>query len=280
MAKKPETIGFYRRPGNRQAKEWEGRLRRWLNLHAPQIKVTSRNPAMLLVLGGDGTILSAARKHSVRNQLICGFNLGTVGFLASVRAEKNFLLALKAIVDGRYSAIRRTMLSVSVTRNGRNVVDTAVLNEACVINPLGMVEVDISIDRNRIQSIRGTGVMAATPTGSTGYNLSAHGPIVDPSLECTIITELLDHNVPTPSIVVPSGKPVTFEIKSFRHRGLLTMPDTNRAADVLLVCDGQVVTPLDEGDRITVLNSATGITTVEVGSNYFYKSLHEKFSIE
>ena len=169
------------------------------------------------------------------------------------------------------------MLDVRVMRQGREVFRKRVMNEVYVQNPIGMVTLDVRIGSTRIQRIRGTGALVATPTGSTGYNLSAHGPILDPSLGAFIISEILDHDVPTPSIVVPVDRTVSLTVSSFRGRGILSLD--RKPVDVLLTADAQAAFALAQGDRILVSRAPEGVCIIQLEPDYFYHSLHEKFSI-
>ena len=118
----------------------------------------------------------------------------------------------------------------------------------------------------------------ATATGSTAQNLSAHGPIVMPSIECLILTELFDHNIPTPSIVIDQDKSVTLKILNFRKRGVLTIKKTGKPADVLLVSGDSTIFPLNKGDVIKIRRSHRLVKFAELEKNYFFKSLQEKFA--
>lgn len=273
-----KSIGFAHRPDNRRATPWKRRLIAWLQRHAPDVSITTESPDLLIVLGGDGTILEAA--HTVSDSTsILGLNLGSVGFLASVRDEKHFEAGLRAVLRGKYRITPRMTLDITVRRGSRAIATNTCLNEVYIQHPLGMVGIDVIVDTQVIQHIQGTGVLVATPTGSTGYNLSAHGPIIDPSLACIIVTEILDHNLPTPSIVLPPNHTVTLSITGFRKRGTLTLTGTNKPADVLLAIDGQSVIALEPHDKIIITKGTHTIRTIEIEPHYFYTSLREKFSL-
>lgn len=264
---KPTSIRFYLRNDNDRAVRWRERIAQWLGQHAPSIRINSDTAADLtIILGGDGTILQAAREHVLDQTLTFGMNLGTVGFLASVRNETHFLDALSSVLQGNYQSDQRMMAEALVHRAGKEISRTTVLNEVYVQNPLGMVRLNVLMNDNLIQQVHGTGILVATPTGSTGYNLSAHGPIIDPTLQCLIITEILDHNIPTPSIVVPATDAVMIRIEDTRK-------------EVTLACDGQPILTLEPKDEIIVHTSEHTITLAQVQEHYFYQSLHEKFSI-
>ncbi|HEY4474973.1 MAG TPA: NAD(+)/NADH kinase [Candidatus Paceibacterota bacterium] len=280
MIRQGTTVGFVYRPENKPALYWANKISLWLNKKHPEIKVVEKRAKILLVLGGDGTILEAARQHQSHGPTILGLNLGQVGFLASIRDEKNFIPGLDKFFKGNFSVIQRMMLKGDVVRNGKIVFTTNALNEVAVQNLLGIVELGISIDRDPVQTIRGTGALVSTATGSTAYNLSAHGPIVMPDIECFIVTELMDHNIPSPSIVVKRNKNIHLKVVSFRERGLLSVSRTGEKADVMLITDGSNIFPLKEKDVVTISRSSKLIKFIELEKNYFFKSLQEKFSFK
>jgi NAD+ kinase len=277
----PSLISFFYRTRNQRAKSWESKIRSWLKKKFPDIEITSPNKCQILIaLGGDGTILEAARKYQNLGLVIAGLNLGHVGFLASVRKEKNFLSGLEKIMEGQYHVAQRMMLSAAVLRKNEVVFTATALNEIVVQNPLGMVQLEVAINNHTAQYVRGTGAMVTTPTGSTAFNLSSHGPIVVPDLECMIISEILDHNIPTPSMLVKSNDAITINVSSFRPRNLISIAKTDSPADVLLVVDGQTIFPLLKNDMIKIGKSNNLVRFAEVEKNYFLKSLKEKFGFK
>lgn len=278
MTSQIRSLGFFYRPDNKEAIKWEQKIKFWLKQKYPTVKITGRRPQAVLVLGGDGTILEAARKFQKSNSIIFGLNLGRVGFLASAREPKKFLNSLSGFLAGKYSVAKRMMITSSVFRKGRLVFAADSLNDITIQNLLGMVELEIAIEGHKFQNIRGTGVLVSTATGSTAYNLSAHGPILMPDIKAMVLTELMDHNIPTPSVVIKKNREVAIKVVSFRERGLLSITGTNQKADVLLVSDGEKVFPLQENDVVKIKKSQKLIKFAEVEKSYFFKSLEEKFS--
>lgn len=271
-----QAVIFYR-SDNRNAAVWAKRVRAWLTKNQPKTRLASTNPELVLVIGGDGTILEAARRYEKSHPIIFGFNTGNVGFLASVREEANFLPALQKFFKGQYSVDERMMLNAEVKRKGKSVFAGNALNEIAVQNPMGMVEAEVNIEKYPVQYIRGSGILVATATGSTAYNLSAHGPIVMPEIKCLILTEILDHNVPTPSIVIKHDREITIKILSFRKRGLLSISKTRHLADTILIADGETIFPLRKDDLIFIKKSPHFVRFAEMDKSYFFKSLQEKF---
>jgi len=166
---------------------------------------------------------------------------------------------------------------VRVVRQGQTVFEEITLNEAVVHNPLGILEAQVLIGDVCVQDVRGSGVLIATPTGSTAYNLSAHGPILVPHARQFIITELLDHDIPTPSMVTDAESAISIHVLRFRKRGLLTIAATGVSAEVLLVVDGDGIFPLEPEDCVVVTALKKPARLVEFDRAHFFKRLREQF---
>lgn len=268
---------FYRKD-NKLAKKWEKKI----HDHLKKVKATflfdSKKPEAVIILGGDGTILEAVRKFGHTNPLFLGLNLGHVGFLASVRDEVEFLPAIQKFLEKQFSITERMTLVAEVFRNKQKVYSLIALNDVSVQSLLGMVKLSVSIDGHPLQHIHGTGVLVATATGSTAFNLSAHGPIIMPDIRCFILTELMDHNIPTPPIVVKQNQTIEILVEGFRKRGLLLIQKGGTPVDVVLSSDGESIFPLQEKDIIRITDAKRLARFVEFEDNYFFKSLEEKFA--
>ena len=284
---KIKKLVIYYRPEMSRAKEQEKKLLAQLKKGHPEIKIlNSKNPPRnkkgapdaVLVLGGDGTILEAAHRYHQWKSLIMGFNLGRVGFMASVRNEKDFSKSLEMLLNGQYQAIPRLMISATLMRKNKNLAKFNAVNEVSIQHLMGMVQLKVEIDGHPLQYINGSGLLVATGTGSTAYNLSAHGPIVMPDVRCFIITELLDHNIPTPSIIIKRNREIAIIIEGFRKQNKFTINKSGRKADVVLATDGYDIIPLQKGDKIIMRESKYEIKFVEMDKNYFFQSLQEKFA--
>ncbi len=278
MASQPyKTFHIFYRSNNQRAVFWNTKIKALIKRRFPSLKPDIKKPDIVIVLGGDGTILEAARKYHELGSIILGLNLGKVGFLASVRDEKGFLKALDNFLRGKFGIIERMMLSAQVYRKGKIVFTAEALNEVVVKNPLGMVELEAKVSNHPVQHIRGTGLLVSTATGSTAYNLSAHGPIIMPDIKCIIVTELLDHSLPSPSVVVKYNNEISIKVISFRKTGVLSLARTKQKIDVLLMADGESIFPLEEKDEVIIKSSPHLVKFAELEKNYFFKSLKEKF---
>ncbi|MDP3935010.1 MAG: NAD(+)/NADH kinase [Candidatus Giovannonibacteria bacterium] len=274
-------LALFFRSGNKEAVVWAGKIRRRLKKRHPKIKFAespAERPGAVLVLGGDGTILEAARIFQKYQPVILGLNLGSTGFLASVREPKKFFPSIEKFLKGDFKKVERMMIQAKVLRKNKIVFEASALNEITIQNFLGMAELEVAMEKYPIQHIRGSGVMVSTSTGSTAYNLSAHGPIVMPSIKCMVLTEIMDHNIPTPSIVVKRGMEIDIRVDDFRKRGMLSIKNTGVDADVILSADGESIFPLEKSDLIKITESPRLAKFAELEPNYFFKSLHEKFA--
>lgn len=277
---KPQSYLLFFYPTNKRAVLWANKIRVFLKNKYKDVLETLEKPEVVIVLGGDGTILEAARKYHETGSIILGLNLGNVGFLASVRNESNFFKFLDIFFQGKYKIIERMMLSAQVERGKKIVFTAEALNEVVVKNPLGLVELQVKIEDHPVKYIRGTGILISTATGSTAYNLSAHGPIVMPDIKCFIVTEILDHSIPSPSVVVKYNNTVKIEVIKYRKTGALSLSKNNKKIDVVLMADGESIFPLEERDKIIIKSSSHLIRFAETEKNYFFKSLQEKFGFE
>lgn len=271
------TYHLFYRPNNKRAVFWAKKIDLFIKKSFPGIKRDSKKPEIVIALGGDGTILESARKYHELDSIILGLNLGKVGFLASVRNEKDFTKTLINVFRGKYRIIERMMLSANVERKGKNIFNAEALNELVVKNPLGMVDLEAEVDGHIVKYIRGTGILVATATGSTAYNLSAHGPIVVPDIKCFVITELLAHNIPSPSMIINHQNVIKIKVSSYRPSGVISLSKSSQKFDVLVSADGNSVFPLQEKDLVIIKSSPHSVKFVEVEKNYFFKSLKEKF---
>ena len=279
-----KSAAFFYRPQNKNAARWAKKIEAWLKKNYPAVKLVLKKPQVLIVLGGDGAILEAARKYQKSSKsdgpIIVGLNLGRVGFLASVRSPKKFLAGLDNFFSGKYQITERLMLETVVRRKGKNVFKVNALNDVVLQNLISVSEIEVNIGHHPIQYIRGTGVLVATATGSTAYNLSAHGPIVMPSIKCFIVSELLDHNIPTPSIVVEASEEIKLKITDFRPHGFFSLTKTGKPVDMILSADGSIFFPLKKGDVVLIKQSPYSAKFADLEKNYFFKSLQEKFTFK
>ncbi len=196
---------------------------------------------LAIVLGGDGTLLNAARSLAEADVPVLGVNLGRLGFLADVSPD-NMRERLDEILAGRYEEERRSLIHASVIRSGQTVSESSALNDAVIHkwDISRMIELDTSIDRHFLNSLRADGLIVSTPTGSTAYALSGGGPILDPALKALVLVPICPHTLSNRPIVVSDQ--VEIEI-------VLQGDATTKAQ---ITCDGQVNFELVAGDRVHI----------------------------
>jgi NAD+ kinase len=213
---------------------------------------------LLLVLGGDGTLLSVARLVGPRDVPILGVNLGGMGFLTEVTLEELYQ-ALEAVFQGTYESTQRILLSATVHRQGERIAEYVALNDA-VINKgalARMIELETHIDGQYVTTFRADGLILSTPTGSTAYCLAAGGPIVYPTLRALVVTPICPHTLNFRPIVIPDSAKVEIVQGSANENAYLTL-------------DGQVGFALRHRDVVQVVRSDHTITLLKTsGKNYF-----------
>lgn len=220
-------------------------------------------------LGGDGTVLFAARTIAAFGTPIIPLNLGTLGFIASVHPSQ-WLEVFSKWRDGELTVSERLMLDVRVERGGETVFTLPGLNDA-VISASGIaktIRLDAWTGDTHIGSYRSDGLIAATPTGSTAYSSSAGGPIIDPEIEAVILNPICPFTMMYRPIVLPAERPVRIKV------GVEQRSDV----DVLLTIDGQVTGPLEPGDLVVIKRSANKARLVACDRAAFYKALHSKLA--
>lgn len=219
---------------------------------------------LFIVVGGDGTILRAARDLAAWGAPILGINLGHKGFLAEIEVEQMDRY-LQYVLTGRYQYLERMMLQAAVYRGKKELGCFVALNDIVISRgPFSRIlTLNTCINEDFLESYSGDGVIIATPTGSTGYSLSAGGPIVNPSLELMVITPICPHSLNNRAVIVTAEENIRMRV------------DT-RQAQVVLTADGQVGFALEDSDEIVVQKADQTVKLVHFGDNFFYRLLHQK----
>jgi NAD+ kinase len=219
---------------------------------------------LLLVLGGDGTLLAAARVAAPRGIPILPINMGSLGFLTSFRLEELYP-ALEEILAGRLTISERVMLHAELQRGDKILDKQTVVNEV-VINKgalARMIELELSIDRDFVCRYRADGLIVASPTGSTAYSLSAGGPIVHPSVESFIITPICPHTLSDRPVVV--GDTSIIEVKL-----------SAGTESVFLTLDGQKGIPLQATDRVRISRAQQLLKLIQTPNKSYFEILRNK----
>ena len=220
--------------------------------------------SLIIVIGGDGTILSVARTLHEYSIPILGVNLGTMGFMAALEAD-NLPLILKA-ANGEMSVSRRMKLDVSVIRDGAIVCSDCALNDAVIHGYGDCIKLTANCGGDIITSFAGDGIILAPPTGSTGYSMTAGGPIVEPDTENIIISPICAHMLGARSFVLDSTREIYVTAEKLHGRRAYL------AVDGISVCD------LVNGDTIKVKRSAQYTPMVNMGLKSFFDVAYEKLT--
>lgn len=220
-------------------------------------------PELGLVLGGDGTLLSAARRVGIRGAKLLGINLGSLGFLTSHPASdaKN---AVEAYLAGELEEDSRKMLHAELWRDGQKLMAAEILNDAVLAKGAlaRIMDMHLSVNGQEAALIKADGLIVATPTGSTAYSLSAGGPILHPGLEALVISPICPHSLTLRPLVVDAAMPV-----------VITVGD---AEDAHLTLDGQIGQAVSQGDRIEIRRSPHTITLLQSPSLPYFRLLQQK----
>ena len=220
------------------------------------------NCTLIIVIGGDGTILHAARQIHPYTVPMLGINLGTKGFMANLEPEE-YEYVLRA-AKGDYKLSRRMKLDVTLWRNGKEILRDQALNDVVMHGYGDCIKITALCNGNSITAFSGDGIILSTPTGSTGYSMSAGGPIVEPEAQAIIISPICAHMMSSRSFVLGSGKVITVEMEKQHDR---------RA---YLSVDGYSVTDLAGGDKIVVRRSEIYTHMADLGLRNFYAIAFEK----
>ena len=276
-----KKVGIVVKPNNPEAFATACELSDWLRANSiEQVGepcVWSENPAanddrnelaehsdLLVVLGGDGTMISTARMVGDHEVLVLGINYGSLGYLTDFRIEE-MTPALEAILRGEYDIDARVMLHAEHWRGSEMLAKGRVLNDV-VINKAALariIEIEVSLNDLYVNSFRADGLIVATPTGSTAYNLSAGGPIIYPSMNAVVLTPICPFTLTNRPIVVPDTAAI--ELK-------LIMENEG----VVLTLDGQIGHTLHSGDCVRIRKSRTTFNLVQPPNRNYFDVLRNK----
>jgi len=219
---------------------------------------------LIVVLGGDGTLLSVARVLDSQSVPILAVNFGSLGFLTEITLEEMFA-TLESVLAGKATSQARIMIDVAVQREGRCFAEYRALNDAVLTKGAlaRIIDIDVNIDNQFVATYKADGLIVSTPTGSTAYALSAGGPIVYPTLGAMLVTPIASHTLTFRALVVPDGVTVEMSLKATQE-------------SVYLTVDGQVGLALKGEDRICVRKSAIALELIESSNKNFFDILRRK----
>lgn len=258
----PKTVALISKPGRAELSTFLPPLYHWLTARGHKVimdretaeyfsasdvvarsEMESRRPDLALVLGGDGTLLSASRAVSSAGTLILGINLGTLGFLTEL-AFDDLYPALDTIERGQYMIDSRSMLRCSLLRGGETIATHVALNDVVIsksaISRLNHFE--LFVDLEFVSSYKADAVIIATPTGSTAYSLGAGGPILKPDVDAFVITPVSPHGLTHRPVVVRDSVEIEIQVKTGQEEAYLSL-------------DGQIGMPVRDGDTVRCLKA-------------------------
>lgn len=223
----------------------------------------------VIVLGGDGTLIQAARTFSSLNIPVLGVNAGTLGYLTEIDREQ-VIPALDMLIEDRFFTDKRMMLHGEVIREGKTIYSGTAVNDIVVnrMGPLQVIDFDIYVNGEFLIAYHADGLIAATPTGSTAYNLSAGGPIVKPGTDIIAVTPVCPHMLNKSSIIF--GGEDLIEIKMGKSR--------NQNEERAVTFDGADYFNLLSGDIIAIRKSEYSVKLIHTGKQNFLQILRNKMS--
>ena len=278
MTMKINTVGIITKPGVPEVAQVAARLTDWFSerkikvlLEAETARQSGRinsgvtdadfgtRSDLTVVVGGDGTLLAAARLLDGREIPILAINYGGLGFLTAVTIAELYT-DLERVLDGEFVSDRRMMIDVVQFRAGNQIASHRALNDVVVNKgtPARLIELEVRVDDEYMSTFRSDGLIVATPTGSTAYNLSAGGPIVHPKLTAIVMTPICSHTLTNRPIVLPEGVRIVVIFNSQGEDG------------VYATVDGQVGLLLDGGDKLEIRAAQQRVRLIApIGKSYF-----------
>lgn len=225
------------------AESWSTELLSFGHVQGDESSIASAN--ILVCLGGDGTVLYAARRAAPYGVPILPVNLGTLGFIAWVKRDE-WKECFDEAVSGGLAVSERFMLDVSVERDGKAVAGFSALNDGVISGsgPAKIVELCVSVNGARLGRYRSDGLIVATPTGSTAYSLASGGPVLDPDMEAMVFTPICPFTLSNRPLVLPGGESLELYV------------EPGQRERIILTVDGQEYFNLMEGDRVRFRRSA------------------------
>ncbi len=235
-----------------------------LNVPCVSRETIGENIDLLIVLGGDGTLLSAARALRAHSVPILAANLGGLGFLTTITLDQLYPM-LEAVLRGEHRVGERMMLEAQIFHDGKAADRQTALNDA-VVNKGAlsrMLEFDLYVDGDHVARYRADGLIVATPTGSTAYSLAAGGPIVQPGIDAFVITPICPHMLTNRPLVIPDTSRMEIDFSAADQRVYMTL-------------DGQIGYELGPADRVVITKSENKVTFVRPPRKTYFEVLRSK----
>lgn len=226
------------------------------------------NADAAVILGGDGTILQIAEVCAKRGIPIMGINLGRIGFMSEIEPSDTAAM-IDRLISGDYKIDRRMMMRVETVKNGKPSGKYHALNDISFAKAPGekLISIDLYSGEDKVNNYIADGMIISTPTGSTGYSLSAGGPVADPSMELFIATPICAHMLSARSAVLPADKAIT-----------VCLDNEYAGHEAVLCVDGDIREHIKVGEKVVVTKSNYETLLIKMGNQSFYDTLIEKLS--
>jgi NAD+ kinase len=277
-----KTVGIVSKPNSQAAGEIVPKLLDWLARRGIEVRIdvqtadyagtvnglpregVPERSDLVIVLGGDGTLLSAARAIGRRETPLFPVNLGGLGFLTAITIDELFP-ELERAFRGEHRIAKRRLLNAEVIRNGQVVASYDALNDAVLSKSsiARMIDLDVFVDAQFVCAYKADGLIIATPTGSTAYSLSAGGPIIFPSVPAICMTPICPHMLTNRPVLVP-------------ETSVIRILSRGEDESVYLTIDGQVGTPVREGDTVVCHSSPFSLNLIRPPKAMFFDVLRQK----
>lgn len=221
----------------------------------------------MIVLGGDGTILQVATPCAKNDIPVVGINLGRVGFITEIEVE-NMKKAIDSLLNDKYAIEKRMLIKLEIIKDGKIAVGYA-LNDVVVSKSANakLISTNLFADDEMVTGYIADGLIIATPTGSTGYSISAGGPVVDPSMQLFIATPICPHKLSARSAIISANKEIIIRLdKDYRDN------------EAVVCCDGDIQGYISSGDEIRITKSQYDFKLIKMGGYSFYDTLMRKLS--
>lgn len=237
----------------------------------PQADAIPKETECMIVLGGDGTLIRVATRFVSCQIPLIGVNLGTVGYLCELETKKVFT-AIERLMQDNYVIEERMLLTGRGEMHGEQTAERLALNEVTIrsVGSLSILNLVVYVNGKYLHTFRGDGVLVSTPTGSTGYNMSAGGPIVDPKANLLLLTPINAHNLNTKSIVIDAKEEVIIEIGNRR----IEMDES-----ALVSFDGDGVAELGVGDRFLIKQADVKVKVCKLSEESFLEIMRKKMQV-
>ena len=258
-----QRIALAGKPNSAEVESALGEMRRFLAARGCTVVKDGTSADLAIVIGGDGTMLSAARDLVRHRVPLVGVNQGRVGFMTDI-GHRDMQSGLGAILDGKYSLEERALLDGEIVRGSQSALRTLALNEAVVGKGSQgrLIEFELRLDGEYIYTLRADGMIVATPTGSTAYALSAQGPILHPAVPALALVPLNPHTLSARPVSISDRTKIEIVLK--------------HALDARAHFDGLALYDMQEGDRLVLRRSADAVRFVHPPGYQYFATLREK----